>query len=217
MPARKLKSWFYKGSEFCQPLAPKAWIKEAVRVAGPYSGLIEEHCPLITREFARLRKDFDPALTSIEFGIYCRVWHMSHQRRFFYWPYAAIARVDGGNQMLFNHMVVPCLFSGNTRLTYTIARHGFDSAGAEVMGLRFAAVQPDTSTLDEKQAQLSPDDLGRAKGGVRDTDCWVMDTMRCPSVVTAGLRLGSACNYACIREALALVRSRLTFAVLPSA
>jgi hypothetical protein len=92
-------------------------------------------------------------------------------------------------------------------------------AGIEAF-MHWVAVIPDVTEMTGPAVTLTGEQLGLRDVGVRNSDCWVCDTLHCPTVRTLqgnGTNNPSAAQFGGIREMLDLVRGRLTFACLPSA
>lgn len=199
----------------------KEWLAyNGQRISGYYP-LIADDGPILWRELAKLRKEFDPVLTSVEFGLTNRTFHLSHGRRQTYeWPYCAIAKCDEHNRPVARIMLIPGAWSGNLRgesHVWKLLHYDFKAANIVAMGLPLNAVVPNTSTMEGSTVALSPDDLGRVTGGVRESDCWLVDALHCPAVVVDGRKLGAAANFGSLGTVLDDVRSRLVFGALPSA
>jgi hypothetical protein len=203
-------------------MGQKEWLDYHLQKVSGYYPLILDDGPMLWRELTKLRREFDPALTRVEFGATYRTFHhiTGGRSETYSWPYAAIAKVDEHNRPVASIMLVPGAWSGNLRGEDHVTKllhYDFHAAHIYAMGLKFNAVIPKTATMEGGTVALSSDDLARANGAVPESDCWLIDTLHCPTVAVDGRELGAACNFGSLRTMLDDVRSRLVFGSLPSA
>jgi hypothetical protein len=219
MQTKKQKqSWFHKGPEWrvSAVLSGREWIKQGLDHARGYAPLLEEHLPVIRSRLHALRRDFGKDLTRVEFGL---TLHKPVNTRGWVWPYAAIERRSSDGAVLFSTMLVPCGWSGGLRTHYRIPPREVYYAGIEAF-MPWVAVIPDVTELTGPTVALTGDQLGLRDVGVQDSDCWVCDTLHCPTVNSLQGRETNrpmAANFGDAHEMLDLVQGRLTFACLPSA